>query len=228
MKDLTIREIIKMLQEEGHHIEYYERPDGGVLIRSIDGNHFSGASGNQLARSMVGATLSESRSSQLTRITKARELSDKELNKLLKQVQKEWAKTFGTKKEREAKGKASPGSITSKKVRKIAEEQGKTKAEEYLKEHLKYAQGYAYEDNVRWLIKEIDRTHRMVRKINGADELAIISIYVENNIDEFKEEWIKHSYEVLYDIQKEHKLRLLTPNGLKEYCRRLKSIINMG
>jgi len=228
MKDLTIREIIKMLQEEGHHIEFYERPDGGVLIKSIDGNHFSGASGNQLARSMVGVTLSESRSSQLTRITKARELSDKELNKLLKQVQKQWAKTFGTKKEREAKGKASPGSITSKKVRKIAEEQGKTKAEEYLKEHLKYAQGYAYEDNVRWLIKEIDRTHTMVRKISGSDELEMISIYIEFNIDEFREEWIFHSYQVLYEIQKEYNARLLTPSSLKEYCRRLKSIIKLG
>ena len=69
---MTLRQIATQLQKAGHQITYRTRSDGGILITSIDGQRFKGASGNILARKMTGQELSSSRGMQLRKITYAR------------------------------------------------------------------------------------------------------------------------------------------------------------
>ena len=43
---MTMMEVVRQLQSQGHEIDFYVRKDGGILVRSIDGQKFpSGASG---------------------------------------------------------------------------------------------------------------------------------------------------------------------------------------
>ena len=72
MKQLTMIKVVAELQAQGHTIDYYVRTDGGILIRSIDGRKYTGASGNAVAREMAGATISEARVKQLKHITEKR------------------------------------------------------------------------------------------------------------------------------------------------------------
>ena len=67
---MTLRELVKELRSQGHQVEYYNRKDGSILIRSIDGIDYKGASGNAVARAMgealnLNAELSQARKTQL-------------------------------------------------------------------------------------------------------------------------------------------------------------------
>ena len=61
---MSVRELVKALRKEGHKVTYRKRKDGGILIKSIDGQKFKGAKGNLLARQMLGINLSEKRALQ--------------------------------------------------------------------------------------------------------------------------------------------------------------------
>ena len=49
---MTLREIVNELRAQGHQVEIYNRKDGGILVKSIDGMSFKAAEGNTLARQM--------------------------------------------------------------------------------------------------------------------------------------------------------------------------------
>ena len=65
---MTIKNSIKELKARGYRVSYRQRKDGGILIKSIDGHTYRGATGNRVARALLGQKLSEARKVQLARL----------------------------------------------------------------------------------------------------------------------------------------------------------------
>ena len=110
---MTILDIIKELERQGHEIKYYHRKDGGYVITKMDGQHFSGKTGNAFARRMVGADISVARKVQLQMIRTPKGKRPKKLSPLpenvkkkLQKVQKLWKKTHPTIEGTQTTGKA--------------------------------------------------------------------------------------------------------------------------
>ena len=100
MKNLTMIQVVRQLQSQGHVVDFYIRKDGGILVRNIDGMRFpSGASGNAYARSLLGINISEARKSQLKYATRVRTRAvkvqvDDIIREEYKKVKKIWTKAF--------------------------------------------------------------------------------------------------------------------------------------
>ena len=62
---------------------------------------------------------------------------------------------------------------------------------------LRYFEGYAYEDNVRWLAERI----KMDAVNADSSELYAIGEWCIEHITDFKEAWITPAYEALYDLE---------------------------
>lgn len=212
MKSKTMRQVVSQLQAEGHSVTYYIRKDGGILIRSIDGTKFFGASGNLVARQMTGVTLSEKKSQQLTRITKSRTTGYENIDKLLRKVQRLWNKSFPHKKGE----KPNVGVKTLKKTKEYIRRKGVKETERSLREALKYSQGVAYTENVIDLATQIEKLG-VSRK---CDALVDVAWDMKFNISRILEVNIAKSYDILYDI--DH--RILTPEEGAEILRLLHNL----
>ena len=200
---MTIKDIIELLQQQGHDVEYYIRKDGGILIRKIDGKSYQGASGNAVARSMVGAKISEARRVQLHRITVKRTTGDTDVDKELRKTQRVWRKNFGKTPE--------VGKKTLKKTKQYMEKYGKAETVRRLKEAQRYAEGLAYTENVIQLIQYmIEANNRW-----GSSALWDVIDKMETNMDKIKERNIKPTYDILYDI--DHNVRL-NPDNAEMYA----------
>ena len=198
---MTMREVVSKLQRQGHKVEYYQRKDGGILVRSVDGVKFpSGASGNAYARDLAGVKVSEARTTQLSYAMRQRgkrqvkvEVPDN-LKTYYKEVKKKWSKVFKSK-----GGKAhQAGYMGYNKLKKILKEQGEEEAFSWIAEKEKYASGIAYYENVRILsafIKDAGRSKK-------SQELIEIADYLINNAYSIREEWISKAYEIMYKVDK--------------------------
>lgn len=195
---MTLIEIVERLQREGNIVSYRHRSDGGIIITSINGKHYSGAEGNAVARRVVGATLSEARVSQLKDIkppkgkspkSRKQEAVDEDIKKYMRKVQRVWKKNVS-----KAKGK-----ITLRKVRWNIRNLGTERTREKLRQSMNYAQGIAYSKNVIALCDYIDQ---LILKVNEDDarELQALENEILEKIDSIKEEWISEIYDALYDI----------------------------
>lgn len=192
---MTIKQLIDLLQEQGHEIEYSKRKDGGYIIRRIDGVHFTGKKGNEVARKMMGQELSIARKVQLLRIRtpkgkkqqKKTPLPD-ELKKELRKIQREWRKKHPT----------IEGTVSTRGLRYQYETYGEEVAKATLDKAYRYSQGLAYVDNVLHLIERIklDLTKR-----DSVDMELIIDL-IQERILSFKEEWISPIYATLYDWER--------------------------
>ncbi|MBO7225307.1 MAG: hypothetical protein J6V35_05300 [Bacteroidales bacterium] len=210
--NLTILEIIKELESQAHKIEYTKRQDGGYIIRKIDGQHFSGKTGNAFARRMVGATLSQARQVQLARIrtpkgTRAKKLQEvpDEVKRALRKVQRSWRK-----KHPDIRGTAS-----MKNVRWYLRTYGTEATLQSLDKSYRYSQGYAYIDNVLHLINRIQND----LSIEYDEDMERVVSLIENKLMVFREEWISHCYEAVYEWEKG------SITG-QECARRIKAIIS--
>ena len=138
----------------GHKVNYYVRKDGGLVIHTIDGTHYSGKTGNVVARKILGIEISERRASQLSRINKeAKKIKAGELEKtksLPEKIKEQWDKT--NKALRKAYKHAT---ITKRQVQQMLEEMGIEKTLDYLKEQERRSKGYAYHTFVDGLIARI-------------------------------------------------------------------------
>ena len=195
---MTLIEIVERLQREGNIVSYRHRSDGGIIITSINGKHYSGSEGNAVARRVVGATLSEARVSQLKDIkppkgkspkSRKQEAVDEDIKKYMRKVQRVWRKNVS-----KAKGK-----ITLRKVRWNIRNLGIERTREKLRQSMNYAQGIAYSKNVMALCDYIDQ---LILKVNEDDarELQALEDEILAKIDSIKEEWISEIYDALYDI----------------------------
>ncbi len=198
---MTLKQVVKQLRNEGHSVTYYVRKDGGILIKTIDGQKFTGATGNMYARAMSGTTLSTKRANQLSRITwtgkrAAKHIADREVKRLLERVQRKWNKAFPHK-----KGEIPPvGLKTSKKVKWSLEHRGKEETMRLLSEAERYATGKAYTENIRQLANYVQDA-----AVNyQSDELMELANSIRENAWMIEEETIYPSYQELYKLNKLH------------------------
>lgn len=192
---MTMMDVVRELQRQGHQVDFYVRKDGGILVKSIDGVKYpSGASGNAVARQMVGVQISEARIKQLKYATKARKrkraITDDEVKKAYDRAKKIWNKAFKAK-----KGKPSPqGYFPQYNIKWILEHYGKEEALRRIKEAEKYASGLAYTKNIEHLAFFI----RDAGEKYNSQELIKLSEDIITYAYTIKEEWIKPAYDELY------------------------------
>ena len=190
-------EVVRQLQFKGHIVEFYIRKDGGILIKRIDNVRYTkGASGNQAARSILGVTLSEARQSQLKYATRARRVKrpklDDEVYNEWSRVKKKWNKAFKSK-----HGKPHPaGYFGWARIKYTLDHYGREEALRRIHEAEKYTSGLAYDKNVQYLIGFI----RDAAAKYGSEELTKLADDVEASAYLIKEEWIKPSYDMLYEL----------------------------
>lgn len=192
---MTILEVVRTLQTQGHKINFYVRKDGGILIRSIDGEKFSGASGNKRAREMIGQPISEARLSQLKYATRARRIKvslDEEIEREFQRVKKKWNKAFKSK-----KGKPHPaGYFGRARINYLLKKYSKKEVLSRILEAERYASGIAYSKNVQILATQINNAGELYQ----SQEL----IKLANDLIEYaytiKEEWIQPAYDELYKL----------------------------
>lgn len=199
---MTLRELVNELRAQGHQIEYYNRKDGSILIRSIDGvDYKDGAAGNKMARAMgqslnLNAELSQARKTQLkiikpkgkrTKLPKAIEVK-------LKKVQKLYNKN---------KIPISQGRITKKQIRQIVSEEGEKAAMKKLTQAQRYAEGYATNATIDAFLTAIESYRKLFKQ--GSQEHEALK-RLENDIrlssGIIKDEYIYPAYKRLYDIKK--------------------------
>lgn len=200
---MTMMKVVSQLQKEGHKVTYYIRKDGGILIKSIDGKHYSGATGNAAARSMVGANISEARTSQLKYITKERSKRRRTLEGKVaeeyKRVKGLWNKRFKSK-----DGEApSVGYLPKSKVAYHVRTGGEEEALRILANKERYTRGMAYPENIQALGEEILRVGRLKKSSSLIDlgDKVIANMYT----DIIKEESIYPAYEELYNANNLYK-----------------------
>ena len=192
---MNIRQVIKTLEDQGHSITYYVRKDGGVLIKSIDGVKYQGATGNKIARWMTGQQLSEKRAKQLEKITTTgkrakKTITNERVKKKLRKVQRKWNQAFPHK-----RGETpSVGTKTSKDVKWNLEHKGEEETIRLLNEAERYAEGLAYTENVNHLIDRISE----VNEYYNSEELQRVIDWLEENIDKVKESQMSKAYDILY------------------------------
>lgn len=196
---MNMRQVVSRLIQQGHQVSYYIRRDGGILVKSIDGERYpSGASGNARARQLVGSTLSEARASQLQFATRARKIKrpslDDEVYSEWQRVKKKWNRAFKAK-----GGKPHPaGYFGWARIKYSMEHYGKEEAMRRIREAERYASGLAYSKNVEKLAFEIRKYGwqlDMQEFIDLADDLI-------ENAYSIREEWIQPAYDELYKLNK--------------------------
>lgn len=213
---MTIKDLAEMLSEQGYDIKLRKRTDGGYIISKINGVSYKGASGNVQARRTVGAELSHARQYQLARIRPPKKVAPskrklapipEDLVKEMRKVQRLWRKTH----------KDVGGTISMKGLRYQYEHYGEEMTRASLNKAYRYSQGFAYIENVQWLISRLEQD---LMKADGSD-----ASYLQNVIDKikakalsFKEDWISEVYEQIYEFEK-------GGIGGSELARRIEQII---
>ena len=193
----TMRQVVDELRRQGHVVTFYTRKDGGILIKTLDGQKFSGATGNLYGRALVGEKLSVKRANQLSRITWTGERAKAQIphkydavKKQLERTQRIWNKAFG---------KDSPlGKKTAKKVKWSIEHRGEAETMRLLKEAERYAKGKAYTKNIEYLVSYI----REASKSYSSIELDELADYIVDNAWLIMEDTIEPAYRQLYRLNK--------------------------
>lgn len=149
---MTMKEIAFLLVQMGNEVKYTQRQDGGIRITYINGQRFTGSTGNTSARQMVGATISEARIQQLQKIRtpkgkwghKKLEDIDDDIKKQIRKAQRIFRKSG-----------ISAGKPTIRKYRAVLKEYGREEAQRKLGQAMRYGMGLAYEENVDHLISRL-------------------------------------------------------------------------
>ena len=198
---MTTLQAVHELMSGGHQIEFYVRKDGGILVKSIDGQRYTGAKGNAKVRQMTGIKLSEARFKQLKYATREHIASvkwrkqgkpplDDAVQKRYSEVKKQWNKAF------KAKGGKphSAGYFGKSSLRYSYEHGGKEATLTRISEAERYSSGIAYSENVRILVAFI----RDAGNKHQSQELLKLADDIEMNSYAIREEWMEHAYDELY------------------------------
>ena len=197
---MTLRQLAKAYRDQGHQVEYYNRKDGSILVRSIDGTKYKGAAGNAALRTLgkalnINADLSKARKTQL-RIIKPkgkRTPLPKVFERKLKKVQELYNKN---------KVPISQGRITKKLVRQILTEEGEEAARKKLTQSQRYAEGYATNATLDAFIRAID-SYRVLFERGSQEYEALLQLEKDIKLSSgiIKDEWILPAYNELYEIK---------------------------
>ena len=186
---MTMREIALLLQQLGSEVKYTIRNDGGIRITYINGQHYSGSTGNMIARQMVGATISEARVKQLSKIKTAKgKWGHKKLDEIPEEIKREIRKTQRIFRKEGVKA----GIPTIRKYRANIKLYGKKEADRLLRQASRYGQGLAYEENVRWLIIKLEE----IQSKYPSEALKEAIKKVKEKKDIFKESWLQAIYKL--------------------------------
>lgn len=199
---LSTRQLVETLQKSGHQVTYRIRKDGGVLITSIDGSKFKGATGNKVARFILGESISERRAQQLVTIThrrkqkfRPRPTTPDALEKTRKRVMRKWRKT------------KLRGSISKRNLERMIEDRGVEGAAKYLEEMERRAEGYALPNQIEGLLARIEQD-----KVNATEEdkqyLQMLYDLINTYKDVFRQEWIYNITDKLYDWEQDNTSRV--------------------
>lgn len=194
---MTMMEVVRQLQAEGHEVDYYVRKDGGILVKKIDGERFpSGASGNARARQLANAPISEARLKQLKYATRQRRIKkpslDGEIEKEYQRVKRKWNKAF-----KSQKGKPHPAGYFGRgRIQYAIEHYGKEEALRRIREAERYASGLAYSKNVQILAQFIQSAGEQYQ----SQELIKLAKDLVDNAYTIQEEWIAPAYDELYKL----------------------------
>lgn len=194
---MTMMEVVRQLQAEGHEVDYYVRKDGGILVKKIDGERYpSGASGNARARQLAGASISEARVKQLKYATRQRKIKkpslDDAIEKEYQRVKKKWNKAFKSK-----KGKPHPAGYFGRgRIQYAIDHYGKEEALRRIREAERYASGVAYSKNVQILAQFIQSAGEQYQ----SQELIKLAKDLVDNAYTIQEEWIAPAYDELYKL----------------------------
>ena len=203
MANQSMMSVVAELMSEGHTIDFYIRKDGGILIKTIDGEHFKGAKGNTRARQLAGVQISEARFQQLKYATTTRaayrklkkEVSmDDQIEKEYARVKKMCDKAFKAK-----GGKPHPAGYFGKtRILDSIKKYGKAEALRRIQEAERYSTGLAYSKNVKILAIHIQNA----ALASDSRELAKLAEDVEKFAYMIREEWIEPAYNALYKLNK--------------------------
>lgn len=197
---MPIKQVIEKLTQQGHHVTYYKRKDGGYLIKSIDGQKYTGAMGNKIGRAILGQTLSVKRAEQLYKITFEPESKrqkaiisyrHEKVKEKLKKVQKVWNKAF-------KESGFKEGKKTAKKVKWNLEHKGEAETMRLLDEAERYAQGKAYSKNIDYLASQVE----IYAEDFGSIELQELANDIRKFAYKIEEDGIPEAYKWLYKLDK--------------------------
>ena len=196
---MTMMEVVRKLQAQGHEVDFYVRRDGGILVKNIDGEKFpTGASGNARARQQAGTSISEARISQLKYATRARGIKkpslDDEIYSEFKRVKKKWNRAFKSK-----GGKPHPaGYFGWSRIKYSIEHYGRDEALRRIREAERYTSGIAYSKNIEYLVFYIKNAGIQYQ----SNELIQLAEDLNENAYQVKDEWIYPAYKELYKLDK--------------------------
>ena len=196
-KQMTTRQVASTLTNRGYSVTYRVRKDGGILITSINGQKYKGASGNKVARNLVGAEakLSVAREQQLKTIkppkgTMVKVTLPETLKAKLKEVQSLYKKY---------KVPMKQGRITARIAKKIYKEEGLQSAYTKLERASRYAEGYATEATIQALVDYL-KTEALLL---DAESQGLIEGFISDiliNAENIRDEAIYPVYKILYDL----------------------------
>ena len=198
---MTLRQLAKAYRDQGHQVEYYNRKDGSILVRSIDGVEYKGATGNAVLRALgkplaLNADLSQARKTQLKIIKPKgkRTQLPKALERKLKKVQELYNKN---------KVPISQGRITKKLIRQILAEEGEEVARKKLTQAQRYAEGYATNATIDAFLTAIQSYRKLFQQGSQENEaLKKLEDDIRLSSGIIKDEYIYPAYKRLYDIKK--------------------------
>lgn len=197
---MTIKDIIKQLEDMGMNVSFYKRKDGGIRITRINGETFRGSSGNKKAREVVEASLSEGQIRALSKLTtpkgkgsynkRRKEKLDDETRDYIKRVQRLYRKA----------GKKE-GKPTIRNYRYVLKTKGKAEADRLLNQSARRILGYAYTENVDALLSRLKMDIRKLRGKTDTSRLEQAYDEIVQKRNEFPDKKIYPIYEVLYDLE---------------------------
>ena len=187
-KQIPLRQVVKILNSQGHNIEYRNRTDGSIIVTSIDGRKTKIVEGNRTIRIMAGLPLSEKRKAQTTRNV---------AEKIIKPIKI----STRTRDMLEAAKKALEKSnvkmkLTTDRLREHIKLYGEQWAYDHTKKLKRYFQGYAYEENVDNLKNIFEDDFRKSKLRDKIIER------IEKNKKKFKERDLQEILEIEYNRNK--------------------------
>lgn len=187
-KQIPLRQVVKILNSQGHNIEYRNRTDGSIIVTAIDGRKTKIVEGNRILRNMAGLPLSEKRKAQTSRnvaekIIKPVKISTRTRD-MLAQAKKALEKSNVKMK------------LTTDRLREHIKLYGEQWAYDHTKKLKRYFQGYAYEENVDNLKNIFEDDFRKSKLRDKIIER------IEKNKKKFKERDLQEILEIEYNRNK--------------------------
>ena len=187
-KEIPLRQVVKILNSQGHNIEFRNRTDGSIIVTAIDGRKTKIVEGNRILRTMAGLPLSEKRKTQTSRnvtekIIKPIKISSRTRD-MLSSAKKALEKSNVKMK------------LTTDRLREHIKLYGEQWAYDHTKKLKRYFQGYAYEENVDNLKNIFEDDFRKSKLRDKIIER------IEKNKKKFKERDLQEILEIEYNRNK--------------------------